>query len=94
MAGEQIELGSTVGGELNQLDLIEYGYGIEKTDEGREKVEGGHFAGYFKRAASVDTSYGQHRGSASGIPQQDPRFNQRSLAMYELDKFFSVETST
>jgi hypothetical protein len=71
-----------VGGALNKLDAI-------KTSTG--------FEGYFKAEKAIDTEYKKldnmsgemelgHPGAESGIPEQNPNFGGRAVAMYRLDQ--------
>jgi hypothetical protein len=61
-----------VGGALNKLDAI-------KTESG--------FEGYFKAEKAIDgEAEKEHPGVRSGIPEQNPNFGGRAIAMYRLDQ--------
>ena len=92
MTADHGQLGS---GQMNTVDLYEYGFGImqELDDEGVAhdvKVEGDSFEGVFKPDTESFENLGSTRAGWTGIQADDLRFSERSVATYELAKLFDA----
>lgn len=79
-----------VGDAMNRLDLITYNFGVEQVDGAMKQVEGKEFTTYFKKDVAKDAMFGKHRGEYSGIPENNPEFGKRNIAMYEIDKLLGA----
>jgi hypothetical protein len=79
-----------VGGQMNKLDYVKYGFGVEEVDGETRKAEGGEFEAYFKEDVDEDKAFGRHRGKYTGMPKLNPEFGKRNVAMYAIDKLLSA----
>jgi hypothetical protein len=80
-------------GELSKVYKVTHKFGVKTRAGLSKRIPGGKFRGYFKHQLDVDenvTDQGGHRGVPTGIPKQNPRFMERSLAMYEMDKLLGA----
>lgn len=85
---EKSHVKDAVGGGLNKLDEVTYSFGLDADNP--LKKEKGSFVAYFKAEKEKDDEYGKHRGRAVGIPEIDPRFGDRSVAMFHLDRLLGA----
>ncbi len=79
-----------VGGQMNKLDYVKYGFGIEEVDGETRKAQGGEFEAYFKEDVDEDQAFGRHRGKYTGMPKLNPEFGKRNVAMYAIDKLLGA----
>ena len=79
------------GGQLNpELQEITYKHGWQTKGGLSKQLSDREFKGYFKYQVNKDVGYGKHRGTATGIPEMNPRFMERSLATYKLDQLLGA----
>lgn len=79
-----------VSGGLNNLAEVTYDFGTE-TDGFHDQMNEGSITGFLKSETDVDSKYGRHRGSRTGIPEKKPQFGKRSVASYALDKLLGAD---
>ncbi|WP_434686373.1 eCIS core domain-containing protein [Pseudanabaena minima] len=81
-------------GQMSEVSKLKYKFGVRKNKTGDLKtVEGGEFEGYFKAQVDEDKVNSRHRGAekgGSGIPEKDPKFVERNIAMYRLDQLLNA----
>lgn len=83
---------NAVGDSMNRLDELTYNFGVEEMDDGTNKKNTeGTFKGYFKKDVAKDLAFGRHRGSGAGIPENNPEFGKRNLAMQAIDKLLDAK---
>jgi hypothetical protein len=66
---------NAVGGALNKLDTTEHNT----------------FKGFYKPETMKDAKYDHHSGTDTGIPENNPNFGGRSVAMYRLDQLLNAQ---